>query len=106
VPRMTEAVCPECNAVMLSGKRPLRRIFGPIHSLECPRCEFAFYVKLPNEPNLVGQRDGSTRVGQPGAEEMVGTKLTIPTIDTNDRRLSGRLRQAIRQLILRLNIAQ
>jgi hypothetical protein len=43
--------CPECNIVMIAGKRPLMRIFGDVRSFECSSCEYMLLTKLPFQPD-------------------------------------------------------
>jgi hypothetical protein len=43
--------CPECDSVMIVGKRPLMRIFGDVRSFECLNCEYTFLAKYPFRPD-------------------------------------------------------
>jgi len=37
--------CPECDTVMVLGKRPLMRIFGDVGAFECSNCEYMLFVE-------------------------------------------------------------
>jgi hypothetical protein len=39
--------CPECDAVMILGARPLWRIFGDVRAFECSNCEHMVLVGHP-----------------------------------------------------------
>jgi rubredoxin len=43
--------CPECDGVMIAGKRMLLRIFGDVRSFECLNCEYMFLTKHPFQPD-------------------------------------------------------
>jgi DNA-directed RNA polymerase subunit RPC12/RpoP len=55
--------CPQCEARMLSGPRPLMRIFGDVRAFECPTCEYMILKyaaeRISSAPTIRPQLDAA-----------------------------------------------
>jgi len=54
--------CPECDTVMVLGKRPLMRIFGDVGAFECSNCEYMLFVKRQSRQAMPEPRGSASSI--------------------------------------------